>query len=154
MKTCVLAIDPGTTQTAWVLWDGESIIAHGITPNEDFIKYCRQRGPYSKAAIEMVASYGMAVGREVFETVYWIGRFVEALRHVPTRRVERKEIKMHLCGTVRAKDANIRQALIDKVGGPGTKKKPGTTYGISSHKWAALAVAIYDAEVPPLKQVK
>jgi hypothetical protein len=47
---------------------------------------------------------------------------------------------------MRAKDANIRQALIDKIGPQGTKAQPGPTYGIKSHSWAALAVAVYAAQ--------
>jgi hypothetical protein len=58
----------------------------------------------------------------------------------------RKDIKLFLCGTMRAKDANIRQALIDKIGPQGTKKTPGPTYGIKSHTWAALAVAVFAAQ--------
>jgi hypothetical protein len=37
----------------------------------------------------------------------------------------------------------VRQALIDRLGLQGTKKAPGPTYGIKSHEWAALAVAVY-----------
>ena len=55
----------------------------------------------------------------------------------------RKDIKIHLCGTMKAKDANIRQALIDKHGKVGTAKNKGPLYGISSHLWSALAVADY-----------
>jgi len=58
-------------------------------------------------------------------------------------RYFRKDIKLHLCGTNKAKDANVRQALIDCLGPPGTKKSPGPTYGIKSHLWAALALAVY-----------
>jgi hypothetical protein len=56
--------------------------------------------------------------------------------------VFRKDVKMHLCNSMRAKDANIRTALIDKLGAPGTKKMQGPTYGVTSHAWAALAVAV------------
>jgi hypothetical protein len=49
---------------------------------------------------------------------------------------------------MRAKDANIRQALIDKLGAVGTKKAPGPLYGISGHLWAALAVADYAINNP------
>jgi len=48
-----------------------------------------------------------------------------------------------LCGSVRAKDSNIRQALIDRVGPQGKKHSPGPTYGLAKHDWAALAIAIY-----------
>jgi hypothetical protein len=58
-------------------------------------------------------------------------------------RVFRKDIKLHLCNSPRAKDANVRQALIDRIGPQGTKKNQGPTYGIKSHQWAALAVAVY-----------
>jgi hypothetical protein len=92
----------------------------------------------------MIASYGMPVGASTFETCLWIGRFIELAR-TESRLVYRKDIKMHLCGSMRAKDGNVRQALIDLIGEQGTKKDKGPTYGISSHSWAALAVAVYTA---------
>jgi hypothetical protein len=99
---------------------------------------------YDRCAIEMIASYGMAVGASTFETCVWIGRFTEVARVEPVL-CYRKDIKLFLCGTMRAKDANVRQALLDFVGPQGTKAKPGTTYGIKSHSWAALAVAVFAA---------
>jgi hypothetical protein len=78
----------------------------------------------------------------------WIGRFQEAWRFPSqVRKVYRQQVKLHLCGSPRAKDANIRQALLDKLGPQGTKKAPGPTYGVKSHAWAALAVAVTAAEV-------
>jgi hypothetical protein len=93
----------------------------------------------------MIASYGMAVGASTFETCVWIGRFIEVSR-VEVELIFRKDIKLFLCGTMRAKDANIRQSLLDLIGPQGTKKTPGPTYGIKSHTWAALAVAVYAAQ--------
>jgi hypothetical protein len=54
---------------------------------------------------------------------------------------------MHLCNSMRAKDANVRQALIDRFGPVGTKKQPGKLYGVATHYWAALGVAVYSADV-------
>ena len=61
--------------------------------------------------------------------------------------IYRKDVKLHLCGSPRAKDSNIRQALIDRFGpgkekAIGLKKTPGPLYGVKSHVWAALAVAV------------
>jgi hypothetical protein len=93
-------------------------------------------------AVEMIASYGMPVGREVFETCVWIGRFVQAWQPGAHEFVYRRDVKMYLCGSNRAKDGNIRQALLDLVGPQGTKKAPGPTYGLRGDEWAALAVAV------------
>ena len=94
-------------------------------------------------AIEMIASYGMAVGREVFETCVWVGRFHQAWRDpAGVKLIYRQAVKLHLCNSPRAKDANIRRALIDLLGPQGTKNSPGPTYGVSSHAWAALGVAV------------
>ena len=98
--------------------------------------------------IEMVASYGMPVGREVFETVRWIGRFHEAFGGA--EYVYRKDVKIHLCQSMRAKDANVRQAILDlfppagggKVPQVGTKLQPGPLYGVRKDIWSALAVAL------------
>jgi hypothetical protein len=51
-------------------------------------------------------------------------------------------VKMHLCGTTKAKDSNIRQAIVDKFGGIQATKKGGSLYGINSHVWPALGVAL------------
>jgi hypothetical protein len=141
----ILAIDSGTTQSAFVQYDERKslIVDHGILPNPEMRQILIGR-EYDLVALEMIASYGMPVGASTFETCVWIGRFIEVAR-TESRLVYRKDIKMYLCGSMRAKDGNVRQALIDLIGEQGTKKNKGPTYGISSHSWAALAVAVYTA---------
>ena len=140
----ILALDPGTSHTAFVQYDQQKIVDHGHLPNAEIRQVLIGR-EYDRVACEMIASYGMAVGSSTFETCLWIGRFIEVAR-VDVELIFRKDIKLFLCGTMRAKDANIRQALIDKIGPQGTKAQPGPTYGIKSHSWAALAVAVFAAQ--------
>ena len=146
----ILAIDPGPTESAWLTY-GDTLHFEK-TDNEILLEKLKVwSGCLTPVhlAIEMVASYGMPVGEEVFETVFWTGRFVEAWGHDWTK-VYRKDVKMHLCNSMRAKDSNIRQAILDKFpstgGGKtpqvGTKAKPGPLYGIKSDIWSALAVAM------------
>jgi hypothetical protein len=139
-----LAIDPGNEFSAWVLWDGAKILRAEKTINDVLLDYLRERPiKYDKMVCEMIASYGMPCGKTVFETCLWIGRFLE--RNIqPSRLVYRKEIVTHICGSARAKDGNVRQALIDRLGPKGNAKNPGPCFGISSDMWSALAVAIYD----------
>jgi hypothetical protein len=141
----ILAIDPGTEQSGWcVLNEGGLLVNSGVEPNKDVLK----RVVWASAtrytvAIEMVASYGMPVGREVFETVRWIGRFQQAYADPEAvRLVYRRDVKIHLCGSMKAKDANVWQALKDRLGEVGTKKHPGPLFGVSSHARSALAVAV------------
>lgn len=151
----LLSIDPGNTHSAWMVYDteAEKPVRFGILDNATLLENILSTTPDRKfhdpvhMAIEMVASYGMSVGKEVFETVYWIGRFVQARCPQATTRVYRREVKMHLCGCNNAKDANVRQALIDRFGpgkakAVGTKKAPGPLYGISKDAWSALAIAV------------
>ena len=138
----LLAIDPGTTESGWCVFDGARVIDSGVESNALLVKNLHLL-QHNTLAIEMVASYGMAVGKEVFETVRWIGRFQQAWREPDAvRLIYRRDVKMLLCGSARAKDANIRQALIDKLGPVGLKKTPGPLYGVKSHAWSALAVAV------------
>ena len=144
----VLAIDPGPEQSGWCTFDGARLHACGIAKNAELLAAVRVNlHSADDLAVEMIASYGMAVGREVFETVLWIGRFQQAWRDPEgVRLVYRHEVKIHLCGSLRAKDANIRQALIDRFGAVGTKRKRGPMYGVRSHTWSALAVAVVALE--------
>lgn len=84
----------------------------------------------------------MPVGREVFDTCVWIGRFIQAVAEYGKdyEYIYRKEEKMNLCGSMKAKDSNIRQALIDRFGVVGTKKEQGWFYGFKADIWSAYAV--------------
>jgi len=146
----VIAIDPGTTRSAWVCYDGFPR-AFGIEDNTALLERLGMTGSFGDIlVIERIASYGMPVGDEVFETVFWSGRFAQAWGRDWTR-ITRREVKLHLCGSARAKDANIRQALIDRFGGKeaaiGRKAAPGPLHGISKDVWAALAVAVTFADM-------
>lgn len=142
----LIAIDPGSTESAWVHFSGSNPVGFGKECNHALLLRIQENNRYvTHIAIEMIACYGMPVGAEVFDTCVWIGRFRQAFRN-SSSYVYRKDEKMHLCGNMKAKDGNIRQALIDKYGGKemaiGTKKKPGTLYGMSGDCWAALAVGV------------
>lgn len=148
----ILAIDPGNTESGFAVveHDGDKItrVAHkGKIENEKLLRLIQRTPVAWDVAIEMVASYGMAVGAEVFDTCVWIGQFTHAARGRKIERIYRKEEKLYLCGQLTAKDSNIAQALVDRFApgqpnkGKGTKKKPGFFYGFSKDMWAAMAVA-------------
>jgi hypothetical protein len=150
----ITALDPGTTHTGMVvLSSAGDVVGSDVLKNEALVHWLADARPDPDMllAIEWVSSYGMAVGREVFETCRWVGRFQQAW-HFPEAVVliTRAEVKLALCRTTRAKDPNIRQALIDlyqPTGGGacpqiGTKSKRGPLYGVRTHAWSALAVAV------------
>lgn len=143
MRTSVIAIDPGPEKSAVVIWNGTAPSLLRYAANQEILALLRTwAASGSPCIIEKIASYGMAVGEEVFETVYWSGRFAEAYGAERVHRITRGQVKMHLCHSMRAKDGNIRQALIDRFGKPGTKKAPGALFGVSGDLWAALAVGV------------
>jgi hypothetical protein len=154
----VLAIDPGPETSGVVhIVDGKPIFRE-VLDNKDISPELLGDFTDTCVAIEMIAHYGtgMPAGKSVFLTCVEIGKISERFESadITPRLVERGKIKLWLCGTARAKDANIRQALLDRFpasgGGKtpqiGTKQKPGLLYGFKSHLWAALALALYAAE--------
>lgn len=149
----LLAIDPGNIESAWVAYDTKKmkLIKWAKVPNDELLSsIARWKNGVDELAVEMIASYGLPVGREVFDTCVWIGRFIQQWGY-DYRLVYRREVKMHLTGTNRSKDANVRQALIDQFGpgkdvAIGKKASPGPLYGLSGDGWAALGVAVTAAE--------
>lgn len=146
----LLSIDPGSTESAYCVTDDDlkpiefgkilnDELADKIN-NQDFIN-CEH------IAIEHIQCLGMAVGKEVFETCYFIGRITEMFQPATIMPIYRKEEKMAICGSMKAKDTNIRQALIDKFAkhdfknGKGTKKEPDFFYGFRADVWSAFSVA-------------
>lgn len=156
-KVTIIAIDPGPEQSAYVVTNGRNINQRAKVDNEDLLEILRSHSAdvVQAAVCERIRSFGMPVGAEIFATCEWCGRFQQqwaahelnwATRNDTWHWITRNEEKLNLCGTPRAKDANIRQAIIDRFGGKdkaiGTKKAPGPLYGISGDCWSALAVAL------------
>ena len=168
-KMKILGVDPGTSQTGWVLYNTitHSIEDSGVTENEEFLNSVIETQDYDIIAIERIASYGMPIGTDTIRTIEYIGRYwqkvLDSKKNVRVELFYKKvDINPSICGSNKAKDANIRQAIIDmfpKTGGGsnpavGTSKQPGALYGISTHKWAALAVALTCAIKNKLIEVK
>jgi hypothetical protein len=139
----IFAVDPGPDRSGWCVYDSDDGVVYlsGVDLNANVL-ILMESYDYCDLAVEMIASYGMAVGKSVFNTCVWVGRFGQHWAHVTgktPRLVYRSEVKKHLCRTMRAKDKDIRAALIAKLG-------EGKTKGVKSHAWAALGVAVTAAE--------
>lgn len=153
-----IGIDPGSTKSGVAvvrdMGDGKPKISWvNIVVNEkvpfvvEEVTACLNIPPKTYGlAIEEVRSYGMAVGQTTFDTCVWSGAIFTGI----WRRVEpawslwlgrKADVCTTICGSTRAKDANIRQAVIDRYGVPGTKKEPGGTYGVTADMWSAVALA-------------
>ncbi len=154
----IIAIDPGTARSAVCIIHPDGEVNAWIDSNEGIIGFLEKytinhvNQPDARLVCEMVASYGMPVGKDIFETVLWAGRFVQAWSawNGDFDMMYRAEVKLFLCNNTRAKDGNVRQAIIDlypptgggKIPQIGVKKQPGPLYGIAKDMWAALGVAL------------
>ena len=156
----ILAIDPGTTHSAWcILKSGDVVSAFGKEDNKWLLEGLRRTlygwHTVDHVVIEMMSSYGKPVGNEVFETLVWIGRFMEATTrsYIPCHRITRRETKNYICkGRRKRNDATVRACLLERYGAGGvnaigTKKLPGPLYGVTGDVWSAIAVGIAWKEI-------
>ena len=151
----ILAIDPGNLASAWVLMERDTMKPirfakeDNLEARQSVLDICTTYTGI-EVAIEMIASYGMSVGREVFDTCVEIGRFEQIAETwgAEVSRIYRREEKMRICGSQRANDATIRQALADRFAygtpnfGKGSKQSPGWFYGFRADIWQAYAVGV------------
>lgn len=151
----IFSVDPGNEYSAYSLLDEDlKPIEFGKVTNHELSEIIKhyynidytvhENTPF---VIEMIGHYGtgMPAGKTVFDTCVWIGRFTELYQSITGKEpvyIMRKEEKINLCGNMKAKDGNIRQALIDRFGVVGTKKNQGWFYGVSKDVWAAIAVGV------------
>jgi hypothetical protein len=142
----ILAIDPGTVKSAFLVLETsrERLCGFGIIENENLIEKINFLTA-DFLVIEKMKSYGNVIGDSVLETCVWIGRFIERWKG-DYYLVTRKEVVLHHCGHARAKDKNVRQAILDRFGGAaiakGKKINQGPLYGVSRDVWSALAIAL------------
>lgn len=150
--TLIAAIDPGYEISAYLEWNGKEISSYGIIDNSEVIDWIiHSTAEY--LFIEKVVCMGQAVGKEIFDTVFWSGRFyqvwIERKYNLSLRdkddllliddndvMIPRSRIKKHF----RAKnDSEVRKALIARYGKDLTKP-------LKSHLWQAFALAAWVTE--------
>jgi hypothetical protein len=168
----VLAIDPGTEQSAWLVYHNGRPVPHrfGIWPNDDLLGHLRNgfdmgtiEGSFARPDVVVIETieprYGLQMGWSTLDTARWVGRFEEAgSRWAPVVLLKRSEILRRL-GIVTSPrkgekrvsaDSGVRQALTDRFGGKdaaiGLKASAGPLYGISKDVWSALAIAVSYAD--------
>jgi hypothetical protein len=143
----LFAIDPGNELSAYVILSDSKIASFGKVTNEEmmaklFETYC------DRLVIEQIRGFGITAGNTIFDTCVWTGRFAQAFGWELTDWIPRKTIVTHLCGTSKAGDSAIREALAYRYGcadlkaAKGTRKAPGPLYGFADDMYSALAVGL------------
>lgn len=152
----ILGIDPANEYSAFVVVENDlsAVVDKGKIPNKELqdkiSNWKTENYPIDYVAIEGIQSFGMPVGQTTFETCYFIGRLLEQFEafDIEPTLIYRSEEKMLLCHSMKAKDSNIRQALVDRFApntpnnGKGYKSNPGLFYGFKLDIWQAYSVAV------------
>src|ERR1051326_3671298 len=95
----VLGVDPGYRESAYVLFDGTRIHRHAIVANDDLVKsFIDDEVEWDRRATtlvleEMQIFSGHGVGKEVFDSVFWSGRFAQAWSPRPFERLIRARVR-------------------------------------------------------------
>lgn len=143
----ILSIDPGPKVSGIVTYCNGIVTSAAVMSNEDAL-FEVMHVAANYFTYERIAPYGQTVGETTFATCVWTGRMIQAwasrlnksLTHIIP--VYRMDVKKHLLHSHSGNDAAVRAALIARFGEVGTRKKPGPLFGVKSHAWAALGVAV------------
>lgn len=154
-----LGIDPGTTQSAWVIYNTETELPeeHGLESNEAILARW-ESGHFQfvdRLVVERIVSYGQTIGQTTLDTCVWIGRFLQSWDepwNPPADLLERRKVTSHMCGKAGAQDKDVRAACVERYGrgddkvAKGTKANPGPCYGMSKDVWQAFGLVLTAAE--------
>lgn len=168
----IMAIDPGTTESAYVILDNQYQILSADKVGNDVILSIIADAPGLDAVIieDIEPRYsstdrsaaGAVMGQSTIETIKAFGRFSwqASLRGLMVGSIFRRDERSCLIPTKRNglpplpetapkhADGQIRSSLIrrfarhDKERGRGTKANPDTFYGFRGDMWQAMAVGV------------
>jgi hypothetical protein len=151
----ILAIDPGTTQSAFVVWDTDRQefigLKMGIVDNDLLLKSIDEYAVDADLiAIEAVQNYGFQMGRTTIETIMFTG----ALRQESSVMCSWATVKLYGRPTIKGhfnakNDATIRSSLRMRYG---EARKGEKLEGVKKDIWSALALAVALTENPKLKE--
>lgn len=149
----VVGIDPGTYESAAV-----KIRFNNLSCEISDLIYADNTAVLEKlkdmthdcdlVTIEMISSRGAPVGKSVFLTCLWIGRFMEHVANLQSIHfLSRPEVNYLMCGRRTVSDSIIRNKLINTYA-----EKFNDTQRLRDIKydlWLALAAAHASVMIPP-----
>lgn len=168
----IMAIDPGTTESAYVILDDQyQIISADKLGNDVVLSIIADAPGLDAVIIEDIeprysstdrSAAGAVMGQSTIETIKAFGRFSwqAALRGLMVGSIFRRDERSCLIPTKRNglpplpetapkhADGQIRASLIrrfarhDQERGRGTKANPDTFYGFHGDMWQAMAVGV------------
>lgn len=168
----IMAIDPGTTESAYVILDDQYQILSADKVGNDVVLSIIADAPGLDAVIieDIEPRYsstdrsaaGAVMGQSTIETIKVFGRFSwqAALRGLMVGSIFRRDERSYLIPTKRNglpplpetapkhADGQIRASLIrrfarhDQERGRGTKANPDTFFGFHGDMWQAMAVGV------------
>lgn len=173
----LLAIDPGTTQSAYAMLNEDySLVSAAKVENEVLLTLVKD-GEWDEMAIECMEARHVVngvIGSETYDTCYWIGRYEQVAhdRGKPVHRIYRTQERTRLIPTKKNKlpphpdtvgqgaDSQIRATLIrrfakhDKKNGKGKAAHKDVFYGFAKDMWSAFAVGVVHLDMEREKGVR
>ena len=143
--TTILGIDPGPLSCGWAIYSNGKVVNSGGM-SMDAVIVMMDSFPGFGVAIERVQAQSK-VGNEIMWTCEVSSHLYQAAldRGHEVHWIYRREVLAALNASGKGTmDSLVRARLMEAHGGAtakGTKKAPGPLYGVSTHAWAALAVA-------------
>lgn len=149
--TNILSIDPGTKKSGVVERIDGRVRAYYLDNGQ--VRQAITDAVVTKGipivAVEtMEDSYGRSVDSNTTLTLEETGVFLYLAETAGATviRCPRRAVKKHICGSMSAKDPDVKAAMIKRFGEEGTKKAPGPTFGFNGHCFQALAAGVYAEE--------
>lgn len=137
-----IGIDTGEKKTAFAVYSPkkQKIIDKDIVNNDLVFEAIKKHKENSLVGIELIECFGFVVGRSVFETAVWTGRFLQFFvsENINYIRVYRRDYKLHFCNSLKARDSNVK-ANLETI----FRNKKNFFDGVKKDIWQALAIALY-----------
>lgn len=121
--SAILGIDPGLWESGWatVTRDGGlRLLAHGVDSNPSVrmkVQAFVASRPQAPVAIEHMQPRGQPTSKDEMDTLFAAGRMTADVPRGLLFGLTAGTVRLHMCGMRGAKDANVRQAVIDRWGG-------------------------------------
>jgi hypothetical protein len=141
----VLAIDPGSSHSACVLWEPRTLLIRHARwePNQqvlDLVDLVSDRRREYQLVIEQITAY--TAGKTVADTCWWSGRYYQAWPGKRKQMMPYREVSIAHTGRTASKEILVQEELLGRFGPIVTAPLEAQGKKAAVHLWSAFAVAV------------